>query len=136
MAITTNDNIQIPKKGMSTKFFALSTEDRMMTEELIDLIINTEHQEIGSGAGRMLRAWSPLEKQLASELATLRERVATLENALVDTLLENKPTDATCACYGEENNCAWHRAFHLVGEKYLKAWEAGSDLDRTAGGEQ
>ena len=75
-------------------------------------------------------------EELRTELATLRERVATLENALVDTLLENKPTDATCACYGEENNCAWHRAFHLVGEKYLKAWEAGSDLDRTAGGEQ
>lgn len=68
-------------------------ETKTKTYELIETIMSSEHQEIGNGAGKMLRAWTPCERQLAKYAAELRAENARLDAALVNAT--DALTDAT-----------------------------------------
>ncbi len=49
-----------------------------MSKELVEKILNSYVEEVGTGAGKMLRAWTPAENELAEYAAELQAENARL----------------------------------------------------------
>lgn len=60
-----------------------------MSSQLVQDVLNSYVQEIGTGAGKMLRAWTPVEDELAEYAASLEAenaRLAAAHEAAADEL--------------------------------------------------
>jgi len=50
-----------------------------MSKELVQEVLNSYFQEIGNGAGKMIRAWTPAEFELAEYANQLEDKLAAAE---------------------------------------------------------
>ena len=62
-----------------------------MIKELVEQVLNFYYQEIGFGAGKMIRVWTPVENELAEYAAKLQAENTRLiaENKRLETAVKN-----------------------------------------------